>query len=105
MLSVTLKLATPLLLLVALAGLILEWPVPWLSVTVLPPTGLPLLSFSVTVSVAAVVPLAAILVGLALSVEVLAEATGVSVGIDAVVVVTIVNDALADCDPTTAPTV
>jgi hypothetical protein len=70
--SVTVKVTTPLELDGPLAAEIVECPVPWASVTVLPLIALPATSFSVTVIVEVEVPLACTEVGLAPTVELLA---------------------------------
>ena len=64
--SVTVKVATPPVLLTAV---ITELPVAALKLTVLPDTGLPAPSFSVTVIVEVLIPFAATDAGLALTVE------------------------------------
>ena len=66
----TVKLTTPLVFEAPLAAEIVELPLPALSVTVLPLTGLLFASLSVTVMVEDVEPSATTEVGLALTVEV-----------------------------------
>ncbi|MCX5875356.1 MAG: hypothetical protein NT087_03470 [Deltaproteobacteria bacterium] len=66
------KVATPLAFDVPLAGEMVELPDPAVSDTVLPETGLPKLSFKVTVTVEVVVPSAVTDVGLAVTVEAVA---------------------------------
>jgi hypothetical protein len=67
--SVTVKIAWPLELVVLFTAVIVEWPLPCASVTVLPLTGVLFVSSRVTVIVD--VPLVVTVVGLALTVELL----------------------------------
>ena len=67
----TVNVATPLAVLVALAGETIELPLPAVIETALPPTGFPPESLRVTVTVEVVAPSATTDVGLALTVEVL----------------------------------
>ena len=69
----TLKLAWPLAFVVPPTTLMLEFPLPAVNETALPLTGLLLASLSVTVMVEIVVPSAGTDVGLALTVDVVAE--------------------------------
>jgi hypothetical protein len=67
--SLTVKVATPLALVVAGEPVIVEEPEPAASETDLPETGLPFVSFSVTVIVEVLVPFAVTEPGLALTVD------------------------------------
>jgi hypothetical protein len=89
------KVATPVPEVVVEAGVIAEWPAPWLSVTVSPATGFEKASVSVTVMTDWEVPSAATVVGLATAVETDGDGGPATIGYDDEVATTVSADVAA----------